>query len=95
MRFLVSKKSNDLSQSFAHLLQAIKEDKEINSRVIQLLKSNSFTRRLLLNKWLEQLRRRQAPEKLIQALSCLFDDTIAKHVLSLINNHQIRNTKHV
>ena len=95
MRFLVSKKSNDLSQSFAHLLQAIKEDKEINTRVIQLLKSNSFTRRVLLNKWLEQLRRRQAPEKLIHALSCLFDDNIAKNVLSLINNHQMRNTKHV
>ena len=91
----MAKQSNDLSQSFAHLLQVIKADQEIKSRVIQLLKSNSFTRRLLLNKWLEQLRRRQAPEKLIDALSCLFDDNIAKNVLGLINNHQIRNTKQV
>jgi small-conductance mechanosensitive channel len=89
LRFLMSKKSNDLSQSFAHLLQVIKEDKEINTRVIQLLKSNSFTRRLLLNKWLEQLRRRQAPEKLIQALSCLFDDSIAEKVAVILNNHHI------
>jgi small-conductance mechanosensitive channel len=88
-RFLVSEKSNHLSHSFANLLQAIKEDREINTRVIQLLKSNSYTRRLLLNKWLEQLRRRRAPEKLIHALSCLLDDNIAKNVLSLINNHQI------
>ena len=88
-------KSNHLSHSFANLLQAIKEDREINTRVIQLLKSNSYTRRLLLNKWLEQLRRRQAPEKLIHALSCLLDDDIAKNVLSLINNRQIRNTNHV
>ena len=90
----MSKKSNDLSQSFAHLLQAIKEDKAINTRVIQLLKLNSYTRRVLLNKWLEQLRRIQAPEKLIEALSCLFDDKIAKNVLNLINKHQIRNTKY-
>ena len=90
MRFLVSKKSNDLSQSFAHLLQAIKEDKEINSRVIQLLKSNSFTRRLLLNKWLEQLRRRQAPENLMQVLSCLFDDGIAEKVVVFLDSHHIK-----
>jgi hypothetical protein len=82
-------KPNDLSQSFSHLLQVIKEDKEINTRVIQLLKSNSFTRRLLLNKWLEQLRRRQAPEKLIQALSCLFDDRIAEKVAVLLDRHHI------
>jgi small-conductance mechanosensitive channel len=92
MGFLVAKQSNELSQSFASLLQVIKADEEIKARVIQLLKSNSFTRRLLLNKWLEQLRRRQAPEKLIQALSCLFDDNISKNVLALINNHQVGNT---
>ena len=91
----MTKQANGLSQSLASLLQIIKADKEIKGRVIQLLKSTSFTRRLLLNKWLEQLRRRQAPEKLMQALSCLFDDNIAKNVLSLINNHQMRNTKHV
>jgi len=95
MRFLVSKKSNELTQSFAHLLEAIKEDKEINTRVIQLLKSNSYTRRVLLNKWLEQLRRRQAPEKLIQALSLLFEDATAEQTLKVINieykNSQINN----
>ena len=89
MRFFVSEKSNDLSQSFAHLLQTIKEDKEINTRVIQLLKLNSFTRRVLLNKWLEQLRLRKAPENLLTALSCLFDDKIAEEVLALINDRKI------
>jgi len=92
MGFLVAKQSNELSQSFANLLQVIKADEEIRARVIQLLKSSSFTRRLLLNKWLEQLRRKQAPERLIQALSCLFDDNISKNALALINNHQVGNT---
>jgi hypothetical protein len=91
MKFLVTEQSNDLSQSFTSLLQVIKADEEIKDRVIQLLKSNSFTRRLLLNKWLEQLRRRQAPEKLLQALSCLFDDNISKNLLKLINNHRVQN----
>ena len=90
MRSLVSEKPNDLSQSFAHLLQVIIADQEIKIRVIQLLKSNSFTRRLLLNKWLEQLRRKQAPEKLIQALSCLFDDSIAEKVVVLLDSQHIK-----
>ena len=83
--------SNNLSQSFSSLLQVIKEDEEMNSRVIQMLKLKPFQRTLLLNKWLEQLRRKKASEKLMQSLACLFDDGIAEKVLSLINNNKTKN----
>lgn len=91
MRFLAKKQSNDLSQSFTSLLQIIREDKEINTRVVQLLKLDPFKRRLLLNKWLEQLRRNNAPQKLMQSLVCLFDDSIAERVLILIRYSKIKN----
>jgi hypothetical protein len=95
MRFLVTKQSNDLSQSFTRLLQVIKEDREINTRVIQLLNLDPFVRRLLLNKWLERLRRRQAPESLLQALSLLFEDSTVEQTLKVINiehkNNQLNN----
>ena len=88
---LKKKNLNDMSESFAGLLTVIKEDQEINARVIQLLRMRSFRWRSLLNKWLEQLRLKQAPFKLIQSLSCLFDDTLAANTLNLIENRKLDN----
>jgi hypothetical protein len=72
------------SEPFANLLQLIIEEQAINTRVVQLLKLDSFRRRLILNKWLEQLRRKGAAHKLMQALSCLFDNDIAEKTLSFL-----------
>jgi len=76
---------------FKKLIQGIRNDPEIKKRIIQLLKMDSYQRRFVLNNWLEQLRRSRAPEKLIQALSCLFDDTIAKKFNELINSPKKNN----
>ena len=81
---------NDDSNQFAQLIQGIRNDPEINKRIIQLLKLDSYQRRNVLNRWLEQLRRKSASENLRQALSRLFDDKIAKKVLTLINNTRIK-----
>ena len=88
-KLLMKTSSKIRPDPFSNLLQVITEDPEINSRVVQLLKLDSFTRRLLLNKWLEQLRRKGATNKLLQALSCLFDNEIAEKTLSFlkIKNH--------
>jgi len=85
---LKKKEINDISEPFAGLLQVIKADRELNARVVQLLQLNSFRRRVLLNKWLEQLRLKKAPDKMTQALSCLFDDRIAEKVLTIITKNQ-------
>jgi hypothetical protein len=50
-----------------------------------MLKMDSYHRCLVLNNWLEQLRINNAPEKLIQTLSIMFDDSIAKKIFELIN----------
>ena len=87
MNFLNKTNQDSESKQFVQLLQVIREDSAINKKLIQLLKLDSFQRRNVLNRWLEQLRRKSASENLRQALSCLFDDKIAKKVLTLINNN--------
>jgi len=81
--------SHGESEQFAQLIQIMKDDPEINTRLVQLLTLDSYQRRIVLNRWLEQLRRKSASENLRQALSCLFDDNIAKKVLTLIKNCHI------
>ena len=81
---LIKTTSKTFSEPFTNLLQIIKEEPELNIRIVQLLKLNSFRRRVLLNKWLEQLRRKGATNKLMNALSGLFDNDIAEKTLSFL-----------
>jgi len=71
-------------EPFVKLLQAMRYDPVINKKVINILKMDSYPRRLVLSNWLEQLGRNDAPNKLTQTLSYLFDDSIAEKVLSLL-----------
>ena len=80
---------NNKLKPFIKLMQVMKKDPVINEKVIQLLKMESYQRRLVLNSWLEQLRVRHASDNLLNALSCLFDDKIAEDVLALINDRKI------
>ncbi len=82
---LQKRTSKTFSEPFTNLLQVIAEEQEIKTRVVQLLKLDPFRRRLLLNKWLEQLRHKGAANKLMNTLSCLFDNDIAEKTLSFIN----------
>ena len=60
-------------------------DPVVNKKVVNILKMDSYPRHIVLSNWLEQLRRNNAPQKLIQTLSYLFDDIIAEKVFGLIN----------
>jgi len=60
------------------LVQVLKEDSKIRSKIEPILSLNQFNRKSALNTWLEQLKFQQAPEKFISSLSCLVDDDIAK-----------------
>jgi hypothetical protein len=84
-------KLNSKSDQFSHLIQVIKDDEKINNRVIQLLKLDSYQRRNVLNRWLEQLRRDNASEDLTEALSFLFDNDIAKKLSIIINRNHIKD----
>jgi len=61
-------------------MQIIEKDALVNEKLITMLKLDSYQRRSVLNNWLEQLRQKNAPENLRQALSCLFDDIVAEKV---------------
>jgi len=84
LNILFKPKTDTKTEQFAQLIQIMRDDAEINQRIIQLLKLDSYQRRVVLNRWLEQLRRIDASEKLTQALSCLFDDDISNKTLSLL-----------
>jgi len=92
---LKSSKTEDIDREFEplkKLIQVMRDDPVINVKVIKMLQLDPYQRRTVLNNWLEQLRRRNASGNLLNALSCLFDDKVAEKVLTLINNHQIKNT---
>lgn len=78
------------------LLLAIQNDPVINKKVTSILKMDAYHRRLVLNNWLEQLHRKNAPGNLIQSLSILFDDSVAKKIYELMtkskNNSRERET---
>ena len=74
-------------ESFGTLVEIIRDDKDINEKVMAVLRLDAFKRRTILNNWLEQLRIQKAPQNLINALSSLFDDKVAEQVLQFINKH--------
>lgn len=67
------------------LLRAACYDPVINKKVVNILKLDSYPRHIVLSNWLEQLRRKNAPEELTKTLLYLFDDVIAEKVFTLIN----------
>jgi hypothetical protein len=71
------------------LIQVTQDDRVINDKVIKMLQMDLFHRRAVLNNRLEHLQHHNAPENLLSALSCLFDDKVAEKVPSLINKDQI------
>jgi hypothetical protein len=84
------KKANDNEfDSLIRLIQVMRDDSVINKKVLEMLKLDSYQRRYVLNNWLERLRGQNASQKLLNALSCLFDDKIAERILALINDQKI------
>ena len=86
--YLNTRKTNDYESdldSIVILLKAMRHDPIINKKVLNILNMDPHPRRIVLSNWLEQLRRNNAPGKLTQTLSFLFDDSIAEKVYELIN----------
>ena len=71
-------------EDFIALVQVLKDDYKIRSKIEPILSLDQFNRKSTLNTWLEQLKFQQAPEKFINLLSCLLDDDIAKKLLQVI-----------
>lgn len=71
-------------ENFIAMVQVLKENDKIRSRIEPILSLDNFNRKSALNTWLEQLKYQQAPKKFIGLLSCLLDDNIAKKLLHII-----------
>ena len=83
----LTKENNNSIKAFGRLIQIMQTDEFINKKVTEALKLDAYRRCQVLNKWLEHLRIQKAPQNLLNALSCLFDDKIAKQVLKFISKH--------
>ncbi|MBW1822317.1 MAG: hypothetical protein JRI92_11270 [Deltaproteobacteria bacterium] len=55
-------------ENFLALVQVLKEDSKIRSKIEPILSLDQFNRKSALNTWLEQLKYQQAPEKFIALL---------------------------
>jgi len=71
-------------ENFIALVQVLKEDYKIRSKIEPILSLDQFNRKSALNTWLEQLKFQQAPEKFIVLISCLIEDDIAEKLLQVI-----------
>ena len=89
LKSLKTKNTNNQFESLNRLIQIMRDDEVINKKVITTLQLDSYQRRAVLNNWLEKLQRQNAPQNLLSALTCLFDDKIAEKVLVLINDRKI------
>ena len=89
MKKPINEANDNESESLIRLIQVMRDDDLINKKVIEMLKLDSYQRRSVLNNWLERLRKQKAPQNLLNALSCLFDDKTAEQVLAIINDHKI------
>jgi len=78
---------NDFSD-IKRLIEVMQNDPVVHERVLPMLRLDSYNRRMVLNKWLEQLRTHNASEHLLSALVCLFDDKITARILDLIDENE-------
>jgi ubiquinone biosynthesis protein Coq4 len=85
--------TNSYFESLVKMIQAMQKDPVINEKVVEMLRLDPYRRRIILNNWLEQLQLQRASLKLLNAFACLFDDSIAERVLTLITNHQLKSTE--
>ena len=84
-----SKTYYDFSESLVRLVEIMLKDSRINREVTRMLNLDGYHRRIVLNEWLEGLRKKNAPPDLMRALGCLFDEEIARQILMLINKHKL------
>lgn len=89
MKLLKVENEYDQFESLGRLIQIMRNDEVINKKVTILLQMDSYQRRLVLNNWLKRLQKQNASQKLLTALSSLFDDKVAEQVLTLINSRKI------
>jgi len=87
LQSLDTRKMDNSLESFGTLIQIMRNDEDINEKVMTVLRLDSYKRCAILNNWLEQLRIQNAPQNLINALSTLFNDKVAEQVLQFINKH--------
>ena len=70
--------------SFITMLRAACEDRNMNTRLQELLSLPNDKRKAMLHTWLTDMLIAQAPRSLITAIGCLMDDAVAEKAYEVI-----------
>lgn len=79
----------DFENEFYTLIQLARDDPDIKKRILFYLRMDDFNRKSFLNTWINELKFRKAPKALINGLSCLVDDEVAKKTLEILGEQGI------
>ena len=77
-------KSVSNNEMFVTLIRVAREDEDIKNRLVRILSLDSFNRTSTLNTFIDELRLKNAPPIITEAISYLLDDTLAAKVLKTI-----------
>ena len=69
---------------FIDMLLAACQDKNMNDTLEMLLSQPDHLRKGIVHRVLEQLRQKKAPQRLIEAITCLLDDAAAEKAYEVI-----------
>jgi len=72
------------NENFIALIQAATEDRSIRTKIVAIAGLDPFNRESLINTTIQTLNLRRAPSELIDAISALKDDDIAKKVIEIL-----------
>jgi hypothetical protein len=74
------------NENFVTLMQAAREDEQMRQTLRGILSQTPMQRKSLLNTWLQEMRLKNAPDALIEAVACLTDDRIAGKALAILED---------
>ena len=77
-------KSVSDNETFVRLIQAAMEDEELRSQLVGILSLDSFNRQSALNRFLVEMRLKQAPQEFVAAIASFLDDGVAEKALAIL-----------
>ena len=78
MKRYKSSNQYDISEALVRLVDIMRKDARIKREVMRMLKLDTYHRRIVLNEWVEGLKRKNAPVDLLPAFGCLLVDDIVR-----------------
>lgn len=83
----MSRKISD-DETFITLMQLAREDPGVGELLKSVLAMDDMNRRSMLNTWINEIVLKKGPQEMVEALSYLLDDEVAKRALEVIGGSE-------